>query len=166
MNISPGKILISTPALEDPHFDKAVIFLAEYNQNGALGFVINKLFPRVFNELSEFSMSKEFALYAGGPVKNEELFFIHRRPDLIADGIHISDSIYLGGNFQQAVKYMDDNTLSEKDIKLFIGYCGWDYAELEEEVNEGSWLVSDSTSATIFAPHNEKLWEELYQQSL
>jgi putative transcriptional regulator len=163
MHISPGKILISTPSLTDPNFDKVVIFIAEYNEKGALGFVINTLFPRTFNELTAYRHSPALPLYAGGPVEKESLFFMHRRPDLITGSTNIIESICLGGDFKQAVQYINDNTLPQSDIKLFIGYCGWDEGELEEEITEGSWLICSTPAQTVFAPHVAMLWEQLYE---
>ncbi len=54
MSISPGTVLISTPAMDDPEFWQAVLLITEYNAAGAMGFVMNKPFPRAFNELVEF----------------------------------------------------------------------------------------------------------------
>lgn len=162
MNIKPGKILLSTPSLQDPHFDKTVIYLAEYNQNGALGFVINKIFPRVFNELTAYKNSKPFTLYEGGPVENESLYFLHRRPSVIEGGTLITGDTYLGGNFDQLVQGINHNTISAMDIKLLIGYCGWDNGELETEITEGSWVLTDINSATVFATPPAMLWEELF----
>lgn len=162
MNIKPGKILLSTPSLQDPNFDKVVIYLAEYNENGALGFVINKIFPRVFNELAAYKNSKPFTLYQGGPVENESLYFLHRRPSAIEGGTLITDDIYLGGNFDQLVQGINNNAISELDIKLLIGYCGWDEGELETEVAEGSWLLANINSTTVFATPHAILWEELF----
>ena len=159
MNIAAGKILFSTPLLTDPNFDKVVIFLAEHNANGALGFVINRLFERTFNELIAYNQSVPFKLYEGGPVAKESLFFLHKRPDLIEGGMLVEDSIYLGGDFKQAVQFINNKTITEKEIKLFIGYCGWDDGELEAEVEEGSWLVADNTSATIFNADISSLWK-------
>ena len=96
MNIDPGTILISSSSLKDLNFDKVVVFITEYNSKGAMGFVINNLFPRKFNELVEFNNSRNFLLYEGGPVENDKLFFLHQRPDLIEEGIPIMDSIFLG----------------------------------------------------------------------
>lgn len=164
MNIYVGKILLSTPSLTDPNFDKVVILITEHNENGALGFVMNKLFPRLFNELVEFSNCKAFSLYDGGPVEKEKLFFLHRRSDLIEGGIRIADNIYTGGNFKQAVQFINNNTITEDDIKLSIGYCGWDNGQLEEEIAEGSWIVSGIHSSIIFATPIESLWNEIYMQ--
>lgn len=133
--------LHSTALLNDSLFEKAIIFITEKNEKGAMGFVVNKLFPRPINELVEFKDSIPFPLFEGGPVDQEHLYFIHRRPDLIAGGDLIVNNIYLGGDFKSAMMYINNNTITEKDIRIFIGYCGWDYGELEEEIKEGSWRV-------------------------
>jgi putative transcriptional regulator len=162
MHITAGQLLISAPTLDDPNFDRVVIFIAEQNAKGALGFVINRLFPRTFNELMEYRHSLSFKLYEGGPVENESLFFLHRRPDLITGGTLVTDSIYLGGDFKQAVQGINNKTISETELKLFIGYCGWDKDELEAEVEEGSWLVGDSTAEAALTPDIASLWEIFY----
>lgn len=162
MSITAGTLLISSPSLNDPNFDKVIIFITENNDKGAIGFVINKLFPRTFNELIEFKSSKVFALYKGGPMGNENLYFIHRRPDLIKDSIPINDNIFFGGNLQQVATHINNAFIQKDEIKIFIGYCGWDTGELEAEVEEGSWLISPSTDETIFSQNTYMLWEILY----
>jgi putative transcriptional regulator len=142
MDIQPGTLLNSA-SLDGSNFDKAVIYLTEYTANGAVGFVINKPFSCNLNELAEFNYSIPFPLYDGGPVDKEHLFFIHRRPDLIEGGTFIAGSTYLGGDFKQAVSSINNRQLTEKDIQLFIGYCGWDDQQLEEEIAEGSWEIRE-----------------------
>ncbi|MBO9634477.1 MAG: YqgE/AlgH family protein [Chitinophagaceae bacterium] len=134
-----GIFLHSTSLLDDTFFEKAQIFITEHNEKGAMGFVVNHPFPRRFNELEEFRHSMAFPMYEGGPVDREHLFFIHQRPDLIDGGTLVAGNIYVGGNFNTAVRLINNKTLTEKDIKLFIGYCGWDDKELEAEIEEGSW---------------------------
>ncbi|SEW18918.1 putative transcriptional regulator [Chitinophaga sp. YR573] len=142
--MKPGIFLKSTSPLDDTIFEKSVIFVAEYNEKGAMGFIINKEFPRKLNELEEFKNIISFPIHLGGPVDQEHLYFVHQRPDLIEGGIPVTDNIFLGGDFKSAVKNIDNNILSEKDIKIFIGYCGWDYLELDEEITEGSWMILDA----------------------
>lgn len=163
MNICPGTILISAPFLDDANFEKAVIFIVEHNEKGTLGFVINKLFPRQLNELVEFKHSKPIDLFDGGPVEKEGLFFQHRRVDVIEGGTAIVDSIYMGGDFKQTVALINNGNFSANDIKLFIGYCGWNDNELQEEIAEGSWLVTTAAAEIAFATTVETLWEELYK---
>ena len=150
MHITTGTILKSTPSTNDANFEQAIIFIAEYNEKGAIGFVINKKFARVLNELEEFKQGVAFPLYDGGPMDKEHLYFVHRRPDLIEGGTRIAKAVYLGGNFKQAVTHLNSKTINATDIKIFIGYCGWDFNQLEEELTEDSWIIDDEPEQNIF----------------
>jgi putative transcriptional regulator len=159
MNNYTGKFISSTPALDDTDFEKAIIFIIEDNEKGATGFIINKLFHRALNRLVEFQQSIPFPLYAGGPVGQEGIFFLHRRPDIIEGGKHIAASIYLGGNIQQAIAAVNQHIIKGSDIKLFIGYCGWDDGQLNEELEEGSWLPLATSVEKIFFSDDEFDWD-------
>jgi len=141
--MKPGLILKSTSLLNDTFFENTVIFITEYNDKGAMGFVVNQKFPRKLNELEQFKNGRPFPIYLGGPVDQEHLYFIHQRPDLIPGGEPVNGNIYLGGDFKLAVKNIDNQTITEKDCRIFLGYCGWDYKELDAEIAEGSWEVQE-----------------------
>jgi putative transcriptional regulator len=163
MLIVPGTILSSSPDLSDPHFEKSVITIAEYNENGALGFVINKPFPRKLNELTEFCNSKPFALYAGGPVDTGNIFVLHRAAGLVSASQYLFGKVHLGGDFTQIITCINKGTINSEDIKLFIGYCGWDAGELEAEIAEGTWKVLEPDEDIIFTP-GDLLWQQLPEQ--
>lgn len=150
MLINTGTILTSALTLEDLNFQQVIIIITEHNDKGATGFVLNKLFPQKLSALEEFKHSPAFNLYDGGPVDKEHLFFIHCRPDIIEGGTSVKGNIYFGGNFKQAEAHINNKTIGPKDIKIFVGYCGWDKDELEAEVEEGSWMVRDENSFAIF----------------
>lgn len=154
MQIAAGQILTSSATIDDPNFRGSVVLITEYNEAGAMAFVINKLFERPLNALVEFSSSPAFPLYQGGPVDTEHLFFIHRHHELIPGGTKISGDIYLGGDFAKAVSLINNKTLDGGDIKIFIGYCGWDAGELEAEIAEGSWNITEAAAGIAF---NEEL---------
>ncbi len=167
----PGSVIRSSSSMDDPFFRDATVLITELNADGAIGFVLNKLSGRSINELTEFQGSRPFPIYRGGPVDVEGLFFLHRRPDLIAGGAligndvrnkihndvqndirneihndvrnHIPNDIYVGGSFAQVIKCINAQTLTEKDLRLFIGYCGWGPGELEAEFADGSWVLVD-----------------------
>ena len=151
MNIIPGTILASSALMDDPAFYDSVVLIVEYNKDGALGFVVNKVFEHSLNELVEFSSSPAFPLHSGGPVDKEHLYFIHQRNDLIAGGTFITGNIYFGGNFKQAISCINNNHLTTADIKIFIGYCGWDADDLENEIAEGSWEIADPAKYEVFS---------------
>jgi putative transcriptional regulator len=139
MQLRAGIFLKSTEALADTLFEDSIIFITEYNKDGAVGFIINKPFGRSLNELVEFRHSIPFPLYSGGPVDSKHLFFIHSCANIIKEGKPVTSEIYSGGNFSQAVTAINNKTIGSNDIKIFVGYCGWDGGELEAEVEEGSW---------------------------
>lgn len=150
MNVSAGTFIKSTSLLDSSEFEEARIFITEHNARGTTGFVVNKLFPRLLNELEEFKKSPGFPLYEGGPVDKEHLFFIHKRPDLIKGGTTVANGIFLGGDFKEALDCINNKAIGGGDIKIFVGYCGWDYAQLEEEVEEGSWVIADDPGQNPF----------------
>jgi putative transcriptional regulator len=151
MKLQAGLCLKSTAALaDDPTFSNTTILITEYNANGALGFVLNRPFGRSLHELEEFKQSPYFPLYEGGPVDQEHLYFVHQRPDIIEEGTSIGKGIYYGGNFSQAVRQINNKSLTTNYIKIFVGYCGWDAGELEAEIEEGSWVLIDETVDNIF----------------
>ena len=141
MLIQIGHILQSHSASADDYFYDAIVCVAEHNAKGALGFVINRSFPRNLNELVEFSHFPSFPLYEGGPVDQSHLYFIHKRPDIIEGGALVYDGVYFGGNFQQAVQAVASNFISRNELLIFVGYCGWNSGELEEEIKENGWSL-------------------------
>lgn len=150
MKLKTGLLLESTAALEDDYFAGVIIFIVEYNKDGAIGFVVNRPFGKALNALEEFKHSASFPLYEGGPVDNEHLFFLHRRSELIEGGAPVGKGIYYGGNFKQAVNGINNKSLKSSDLKIFVGYCGWEAGELEVELREGSWNIISEESDTIF----------------
>jgi putative transcriptional regulator len=160
MKINAGSILVSAFSIDEPDFANAVIFIAEYNEKGAIGFVINKLFPRALNDLVEFKTAKAFPLHEGGPVENDHIYFIHERPDIIHGGTKINESVYLGGDFKQALFAINNGIIKENDIKLFVGYCGWDPGQIDQEMKEGAWRESIIDISILFSESIENIWDK------
>ncbi|MEQ1553668.1 MAG: YqgE/AlgH family protein [Ferruginibacter sp.] len=149
--IHPGQILLSTPLLNNTVFEQTTIFICEANSNGAMGFIINKPSYKSLNELVEFRNLPYFALHNGGPMQTDKLYFIHKQPSIIHGGIPIINQIYLGGNFDLAIKNINNKTILKSDIKICIGYCGWDTGELEAEIEEGCWsILENDNSVNVF----------------
>lgn len=146
-----GKIITSSPNINDPNFENTPILIVEHNERGAVGFILHLPLMRNLNELTEFIAYPPVPLYIGGPVDQENLFFLHRRPDLIEGGMPIKDGVYYGGNFQQVLAHLMDQSLPEKDICLLVGYAGWEPEQLEEEIKDGNWIISNHPADFVFA---------------
>jgi putative transcriptional regulator len=145
-----GTIITSTPDINDPNFENTPILIVEHNDRGAVGFIAHLPLMKNLNELAEFTQYPPVPLFIGGPVDQENLFFLHRRPDLIEGGLLIKDGVYYGGDFQEVLAHLKDQTLAEKDIRLLIGYAGWDPQQLEEEIKEGSWVITNQPAFDAF----------------
>ena len=142
-DLKAGLYINSTDALIGSFFEHTTILLVQHNEAGSLGFVTNKPFEKSLHELIEFNHVKPFPLMDGGPVDRDHLFVLHKRPDLIEGGEQIPNGLYLGGNMKQVIEAINTKSTNKQEIQLFIGYCGWDVGELEAEVEEGSWTLSD-----------------------
>jgi putative transcriptional regulator len=161
IQVNPGTLLKSSATMNDTNFISTVVFICETDTEGAWGVVLNKQSPRVFNELVEFQSSIPFPLHIGGPMEQEKLFFIHSRPDIIDGGKRITDSIYWGGDFEEAVKYINLGILSENEVRFYLGYCGWDKSQLESEIEDGSWIPCSYSNESVFSNSIDTLWENI-----
>lgn len=139
--IQPGTYIKSTDALRGTYFEDAVILITEHTENGSIGFVLNRPYGRFLNDLDEFRNTSPWPLLEGGPVDQQHLYILHQRPDRIRDGKKIGDGLFLGGKMDDAVSSINNNDIDKNDLSLFIGYCGWDANELDNEINEGSWTI-------------------------
>lgn len=156
-----GKLLIAEPALTgDVSFSRSVVLLAEHNHDGSVGFILNKPLEYTINDLvSEISAS--FQVFNGGPVEQDNLYFIHKVPDLIDNSIEISDGIYWGGDFEKIVQLINSNLISEEDIRFFLGYTGWDSSQLDKELSSKSWvIVPNAYESNIIQKKSDAFWRE------
>jgi putative transcriptional regulator len=141
MELKPGLIIKSTDELIGSFFEDTTILIVEHNQKGSTGFVINIPLGKSLHELIEFNHSNPFPLMDGGPVDREHLFVLHKQPDLIEGGEKMFEGFYLGGNMEQVIDAINTKSITQEELQLFIGYCGWDKGELEAELEEGSWII-------------------------
>ena len=142
-NLYAGVCIKSTATLIGSFFEDTNIHIVEHNEEGSTGFVTNRPFEKSLNDLIEFNHCKPFPLMDGGPVDRDHIYVLHKRPDLIDGGKQVSNGFYLGGNMNQVIKAINTSATNHQELQLYIGYCGWDPGELEEEVDEGSWIISN-----------------------
>jgi len=156
-----GHLLISEPFMMDPNFKRSVIILTEYSDGGAVGFVLNHQSEYLLGDILPDTSYSEMPVYIGGPVGKNTLHFIHSRPDLIPNGIEIWDGIFWGGDFEIVKGLISQYQLNESEIKFFTGYSGWSMDQLDNELRENVWIVSDKFSPdTIFTHDENTLWKD------
>lgn len=157
---SKGHLLIAEPSIiGDVSFNRAVVLLAEYNANGSVGFILNK--PLQY-KLKDFvpEIESELTVYNGGPVEQDNLYFIHCVPELIPDSIEISTGIYWGGDFEVILNLLKQNLLKANQIRFFLGYSGWDAGQLNQELELNSWIVVPNDYGNIISKNDMNFWKE------
>lgn len=157
-NIEPGTLLVADPFLKDPNFSRTVILMCEHQKEGSFGFVLNRLMDCSLAELVPDATTLNIPICYGGPVQRDTLHFLHKRPDLISDGLPLTNEIHWGGNFSVVLELLEKEMILIDDIRFFLGYSGWAESQLDDEVKEHSWLVSTSTPALIFDTLPEMIW--------
>lgn len=164
VEISAGKILIADPFLKDPNFMRSVVIVCEHQDSGSFGFVLNKMYEQVLGDLIADLEGSTFPVYYGGPVQLDTIHFLHQCPNLISRGFEISEGIYWGGDFEEVAELIKSGTLTETDIRFFIGYSGWGEGQLEEEMKQKSWITSKATPHLIFPDNADNIWKDALKQ--
>ncbi|WP_438988189.1 YqgE/AlgH family protein [Polaribacter sp.] len=159
LNPKKGRLLVAEPSiLSDDSFNRSIVLLTEHTENNSVGFILNKPLSYSINDLLP-EINCFFNIYQGGPVEQDNLYFIHRIPQLLADSIEVANGVFWGGNFKQLKQLLNEGLLQETDIRFFLGYAGWDKNQLNTELQENSWFVAKNDFENIFSKDEETLWK-------
>jgi putative transcriptional regulator len=161
VKLEKGQLLVADPDLiGDVSFNKAVILLTDHNSQGSVGFIINKPLKFTIEDLVP-DVCGNFKIYNGGPVEQDNLYFLHNVPNLIPDSIEISNGIYWGGCFDTVKELINNQEINKDNIRFFLGYSGWDESQLETELEQKSWIVtSNNYKNKIIGKTTSQIWKE------
>lgn len=160
-NIKPvkGKILISEPFLIDFYFQRSVVLLAEHNDEGTFGLVLNKPVDIKLDEIISDFPPFETTICLGGPVKTDNLYFVHTVGNNIDDSLEIGKNLYWGGDIENVKELILLNQIKSHEIKFFVGYSGWVSNQLDDELQRNSWLVSNTNAAEVMKIGGDEIWK-------
>ena len=161
-NIKPerGRILISEPLLNDYYFSRSVILLAEHNEEGSFGIIMNKPLDVSFNEVVKDFPTFGGDIFLGGPVKSDSLFYIHTLGDIVENSYEIINGLFWGGETKIIKDMIISGHIKSNQIRFFLGYSGWNPNQLEEELKRNSWVVSNTNSDFLLNVDYNLLWEK------
>jgi putative transcriptional regulator len=156
-----GRILVSEPSLTDRFFAHSVVLLAEHDDEGSFGLIINKPSEIRLSQITDEFPGFDPYLYLGGPVKVENLYFIHTKGDEVEGSLKIMEGLYWGGSVKKIKEMIRDRKMKENDIRFFIGYAGWQPSQLDRELSENSWLVLNTSAAEVLKVNSESTWRKI-----
>lgn len=164
LKVKAGRILLAEPLMADPYFRRAVIYIAEHNEKGSFGLIINKPIPMLLNEAVANAPRLDTKLGLGGPVENQTLHYLHRKGDAVPHSMEVADGIFWGGDFETIKKLISKGEIGPNDIRMFVGYAGWSEGQLDEEMSRHSWVVAPGSRELVFDSPRENLWNSIMQR--
>ena len=168
-----GRLLVATPMLDDPNFDRSVVYMVEHHDEGALGLVLNRPSGEELVDPLEGWVTAQSApstVFSGGPVEPDALIALARLEHRVTAGsTDDDDANYLApltGEIASADLAADPALVIGQinALRVFRGYAGWEPGQLEAEIESGSWIVVDSETSDVFTEDPEDLWRRVLRR--
>ena len=154
-----GHLLIAHPSLKDPNFSKAVVLIsAHQEEEGSLGVILNRPMHTTLGEFNAeyaYGPLSDTPIFTGGPVQTEEM--------ILTAWFWEEDNqvfrLYFGIDEDKAleIKMMNPSV----DLRAFLGYAGWEKGQLEEELAEKAWVISQIESQVLEDIEGDELWKRV-----
>ena len=156
-----GKLLISTPGLlTDMIFYKSIILIVDQTDEGITGFILNRRSDLFMFKEIETSKKIKIDLYYGGPVSTDHFFLLKSEKEY-PEISNIYDDIYWGNNIKFLFNLVEKNKVNINDFTLFQGYSGWSLEQLEDEIENNSWILNEAREIDLFSLKENKSWNSL-----
>ena len=151
--------------MENDFFQRSVILICEYNTEGCFGLVLNNYLDINFTNLQEDILNINAKIAIGGPVDAKNLFYLHTFGAKIPNSEKVTEQIYLGGDYTVLMETLRSVSNPESHVRFFLGYSGWSQGQLDDEINEKSWIVVQSDMPElIMDTRKSDLWQEGLQR--
>jgi putative transcriptional regulator len=145
-----GQLLIAAPSLHD-HFRRTVVLVIEHTGEGAMGVVLNRPSEvRVGDAVPALAelAGDEQLIRIGGPVA----------PDAVVALGDFADPTEAAGEVLGGIGVVDPDGSPPDRVRVYAGYAGWGAGQLEEEIEEGAWIVEPADAEDPF--HDGDLWSD------
>ncbi len=159
-----GKLLIAMPGMLDPRFAKSVIFMCAHSEDGAMGLIVNKPTPdlKLADLLEQLDIhkgnaSRDIRVHFGGPVEHGRGFVLHSADYSAEEATLDIDEQFGMTATQDVLKALADGD-GPNSAMLMLGYAGWEPGQLEHEIVDNGWLVTDATPEIVFGSDSQIKW--------
>jgi putative transcriptional regulator len=156
-----GCVLLSDPFTQDPYFSRSAILLCRHNKKETFGFVLTNYIEIDLNKLDENMPEIITKISFGGPVEKDNLFYIHTFGKEIEGAEKIMDTLYFGGDYEMLFELIKAEPKRINEVRFFIGYAGWDFDQLNNEMKDHSWIaVTNITEKEILSTSSDHFWKD------
>ncbi len=159
-----GQLLVAMPSMTDPRFERAVIYMCVHSLKGVMGLIVNKPMPDVrfgdilqnLNIEPKSTLCSEIRVHRGGPVQMQLGFILHSG-DYQQPGTLVVDSEISLSTTTEVLKAIAEGTGPERNL-MALGYAGWDYEQLDDEIKRNAWLNVPADPDILFSTDYETKW--------
>ena len=162
-----GRLLLATPALTEPSFDRAVVYVLEHHEDGAIGLVLNRPTEHALAEPLDRWIDLQTTpstVFSGGPVDMNAMIGlaitkvpVTETTELLTPISGVIASTDLSADPAIAAAHVDS-------VRVFRGYAGWGGGQLEAELDEGAWIVLDAEVDDVFSDRPDELWRTVLRR--
>ena len=160
-----NQLLIPMPSLRDKYFSRSVTYVCEHNENGAMGIVINQPSTMTFNELISQTDDtanidddkKSTIVLCGGPVHQDRGFILHSSQPGWSSSVELTSEIMVTTS-KDILSVIGNANGPDKSI-VALGYAGWEAGQLEQEIQENSWLTVEADFDLLFNTPIHNRWQ-------
>jgi putative transcriptional regulator len=155
--------LIAMPAMTDPYFSRTLVYIAEHNEQGALGVIVNRpidmnlatLFENIEVPLEAEGFA-DLPVFFGGPVQTDRGFVLHRPIGAWQSTLTVNP--HVGLTSSRDVLQAVAREGQPQDIMVTLGYSGWSAGQLEQELAQNAWLTVPAKAHILFdLPYEDRL---------
>lgn len=167
--LRPGRLLVATPRLVDPNFERSVVLVLDHDESGTLGVVLNRPSPVPVGDILHDWQAMATApgvLFHGGPVATDSALAVAALQ--VGPGADTEPVGFRSLFGDTGIVDLDTPTELLEDavsrLRIFAGYAGWGDGQLAAEIEEGSWYVVPAEQADVFGPDPESLWARVLRR--
>lgn len=155
-----GQLLLASPALRDPNFERSVVLIGVHSEQGAMGVVLNRPSEVTVGEAApqlEQAVEESERVFVGGPVQPSSIVFLAEFLDPDPAGVLVLGRI----GFPAPDAELDDLARATGRVRVFAGFAGWGEGQLEAEIADGDWIAQDALPEDVFTELPEQLWSDV-----
>jgi putative transcriptional regulator len=155
-----GQLLVASPTMADPNFARTVIAVANHDEDGALGIVLNRPSDtEVVEAVPELEgvMDGSEVVFVGGPVQPASIVVLAEFEDPAEAAFLVVGGIGLVSD-RTGLERLETVTARRR---IFAGYAGWGPGQLESELEREDWIIEPALPEDVFSEAPVELWAQV-----
>lgn len=161
-------LLVSMPQLNDPEFCRTVVLLCEYGNEGAFGLILNRQTQLTVADAVEFDPPVNnrgpdgLKLWHGGPLEPQSGWILMGQEPGDENSMRVCEGVYLSTSTRLLRTLVED--FSPPGTRLIFGYAGWEAGQLDAELSNSAWLITDVYKEVLFNTGSTDMWETVIRR--